>query len=400
MTEVRAESTGAVQPRDLRNSAGQGSNQSSGELGLLEIASALARHKKVVLGFPLACAAVAAIVTLLMPNWYKATTKILPPQQSQSNAIAILGQLGAVAGGATQALGLKNPSDVFVAMLKSRTIADRLIEKFQLRNVYDEKFMVDARKELERNSSIAAGRDGVITVEVEDKDPRRASEMANAYVEEMRAMTLDLAVGEASQRRLFFETQLKKTKDDLAKAEMDLRAFNEKTGTINPESQAVLTVSTAAALRAQITSREVQLSAMRTFATEANPDLLRLQREIESLNVELGKLERSEGVRKRGVLLSVNDAPELSLEFLRQFREVKYQEALLQALSKQYELARIDEAKDATLIQVLDKALPPERKSKPKRALTVVLAALMALVCASLFALMKEAIGRARQGTD
>ena len=250
MTEVRAESTGAVQPRDLRNSAGQGSNQSSGELGLLEIASALARHKKVVLGFPLACAAVAAIVTLLMPNWYKATTKILPPQQSQSNAIAILGQLGAVAGGATQALGLKNPSDVFVAMLKSRTIADRLIEKFQLRNVYDEKFMVDARKELERNSSIAAGRDGVITVEVEDKDPRRASEMANTYVEEMRAMTLDLAVGEASQRRLFFETQLKKTKDDLAKAEMDLRAFNEKTGTINPESQAVLTVSTAAALRA------------------------------------------------------------------------------------------------------------------------------------------------------
>ena len=218
------------------------------EGGLLDLAIVLAKRKRLVLGFPLACAVIVASVSLLMPNWYKATATILPPQQSQSNAVAILGQLSVVAGGTTQALGIKNPSDVFVDMLKSRTIADQLIEKFQLVNIYDKKFVVNVRRELAGNSSITAAKDGVITIDVEDRDPKRAAELANAYVDELRAMTQDLAVGEAGQRRLFFDTQLKRTKDDLINAETQLKTFNEKTGTINPESQAILTVSTAAAL--------------------------------------------------------------------------------------------------------------------------------------------------------
>jgi tyrosine-protein kinase Etk/Wzc len=368
--------------------------------GLLDLAIVLAKRKRLVLGFPSACAVVAAAASLLMPNWYRATATILPPQQGQSNAVAILGQLSVVAGGTTQALGIKNPSDVFVDMLKSRTIADQLTEKFQLVKIYDKKFIVDARRELAGNSSITAAKDGVITIDVEDRDPKRAAELANAYVDELRAMTQDLAVGEAGQRRLFFDTQLKRTKDDLINAETQLKTFNEKTGTINPESQAILTVSTAAALRAQITSREVQLSAMRTFATETNPDLLRLQKEIESLQTELSKMEHSTGVRKGGVLLSVGEAPEVSLEYLRRFRDVKYYEALFQALAKQYELARIDEAKDATLIQVLDKAVPAERKSRPRRALLVVLTTMTAAIAATLWAFIHEALERARHDPE
>jgi len=368
--------------------------------GLLDLAIVLAKRKRLVLGFPLACAVIVASASLGMPNWYKATATILPPQQGQSNAVAILGQLSVAAGGTTQALGIKNPSDVFVDMLKSRTIADQLTEKFQLVKIYDKKFIVDARRELAGNSSITAAKDGVITIDVEDRDPKRAAELANAYVDELRAMTQDLAVGEAGQRRLFFDTQLKRTKDDLINAETQLKTFNEKTGTINPESQAILTVSTAAALRAQITSREVQLSAMRTFATETNPDLLRLQKEIESLQTELSKMEHSTGVRKGGVLLSVGEAPEVSLEYLRRFRDVKYYEALFQALAKQYELARIDEAKDATLIQVLDKAVPAERKSRPRRALLVVLTTMTAAIAATLWAFIHEALERARHDPE
>ena len=205
----------------------------------------------------------------------------------------MLGQLGALAGGAGQALGIKNPNDTFVAMLKSRTVADNLIQKFELKGVYEEKLMMYARKELASNTNIASGKDGVITIDVDDKDPKRAAEIANAYVDQLRDLTLNLAVGEAGQRRLFFETQLKKSKDDLANAEVDLKKFQQKTGLIDPKGQAGLTVSAAASLRAQITAREVQLAAMRTFATEQNPEMLRTQEELSSLRAEMARMEKT-----------------------------------------------------------------------------------------------------------
>ena len=188
--------------------AGPQSSQADDEISLLDIAIVLAKHKKLIFGLPFLAAVITAGITLLMPNWYTATTKILPPQQSQSSAAAMLGQLGALAGGAGQALGIKNPNDTFVAMLKSRTAADNLIQRFDLKKVYDEEFMMYARKELASNTNIASGKDGVITIEVDDKDPKRAAEIANAYLDQLRDLTLHLAVGEAGQRRLFFETQL------------------------------------------------------------------------------------------------------------------------------------------------------------------------------------------------
>ena len=332
--------------------------------------------------------------SLLMPNWYTATTKILPPQQSQSSAAAMLGQLGALSGGAGQALGIKNPNDTFVAMLKSRTVADNLIQQFALKGVYDEKLMMYARNELASNSNIASGKDGVITIEVDDKDPKRAADMATAYVEQLRDLTLHLAVGEAGQRRLFFETQLKKSKDDLAKAEVDLKQFQQKTGLIDPRGQAGLTVSAAASLRAQITAREVQLAAMRTFATEQNPQMLRIQEELTSLRSEMARMEKNSSTDKGDVLTPVGKAPEVGLEYIRKYRDVKYYETLVELLARQYEMARIDEARDATVIQVLDKAIPPERKSKPKRSLIVLLTTLMAGFLSLLWTFAKEALDR------
>ena len=228
----------------------------------------LARNRKLVLGVPVGVGILTLVALFLYPSWYTATAKIMPPQQSQSNAVAILGQLGAITGGAGQALGLKNPSDVYVAILKSRSVADSLIERFDLKKVYDEDYLVEARKELASNSSISAGREGIITIEVDDRDPKRAADLANAYVEELRSLTVNLAVSEASQRRLFFEGQLKKAKGDLANAEVDLKKFTQDSGLVNPQGQIGLSVAAAAALRAQITAKEIQLSAMRTFATE------------------------------------------------------------------------------------------------------------------------------------
>lgn len=370
--------------------------ESDDEISLLDIAIVLAKHKKLILGLPFLAAVITVGITLLMPNWYTATAKLLPPQQSQSNAVAILGQLGAISGGASQALGLKNPSDIFVAMLKSRTVADAIIERFKLKELYDQKYFQDVRKTLAGNVLISAGRDGVITLEVDDKSPQRAADMANAYVEELEKLTRRLAVGEAGQRRLFFEQQLKQAKDDLTKAETELTKFQVDKRVLNPQGQASLTISAAAGLQAQIAAKEVQIAALRSFATQENPDLHRAQEELGGLRSQLAKVGRGGSGDIGDVLLSMGKAPQEGVEYLRKFRDVKYYETLYELLAKQYEIGRIDEAKEATLIQVLDKAVEPERKSKPKRSLIVLLTGLVTAILAVIVAFAREATEKAK----
>ena len=365
------------------------------EISLLDILIVLAKHKKLILGLPFLAAVIAAGITLMQPNWYTATAKLLPPQQSQSNAVAILGQLGALSGGASSALGLKNPSDIFVAMLKSRTVADAIIERFKLKDVYNKKYFEDTRKALSKNVNIKAERDGVITIEVNDTSAKRAAEMSNAYVEELESLTLRLAVGEAGQRRLFFEKQFQRAQQDLAAAEIAMQKLQERTGIINPTGQASLSVAAAAGLRAQITAKEVQLSAIRAFATDQNPDLMRTEKELEGLRVQLAKTSRT-SEEKGDVLMGIGKLPGASVEFVKRYRDVKYHETLFDLLAKQFEIAKIDEAKEATLIQVLDKAITPERKSKPKRSLIVLLTGLMAGFFGIFWAFVKEALDRAR----
>jgi uncharacterized protein involved in exopolysaccharide biosynthesis len=362
---------------------------------VLDFFLTLARRKKLVLGLPATASVLALLISFALPNWYTAGTKIMPPQQSQTNAVAILGQLGALAGGgASQALGLKNPSDVYVSMLKSRTVADALLQRFDLLHLYGEDLMLDARRELAHNTSIVAGREGIITIEVDDKDPKRAADMAAAYVEELRNRTLNLAVGEASQRRLFFEGQLKKARNDLTLAEMELKKFSESAGLMNPQGQLSLTVAAAASLRAQITAKEIQLAAMRSFATESNPDMKRIMQEVLGLRSELAKLEKDPTVTKGDVMMPFGKAPGVALEYGRRFRDMKYHETLFEVLARQYEIARIDEAKDATLIQVLDASVVPEKKSRPKRVIIALLAGLLAFIVAVATALILDALKR------
>ena len=370
------------------------------EISILDILIVLAKHKKLILGLPFLAGIIAAGITLLMPNWYTGTAKILPPQPSHSNAVAILGQLGAMGGGATQAIGIKNPNDVFVAMLNSRTVADSLIEKFDLKTIYGKELMTDVRKSLANNTSIASGKDGVIAIEVDDKDPKRAADLANAYVSQLEVLTINLAVSEAGKRRLFFEKQLQTVKEALTSAEVALQKSQELSGIINPAGQASLSVAAAAGLRAQITATQVQISTLRTFAAEQNPDLIRTESELAGLRRELARMRAGAGLEKGDVLLSIGKAPKASLDYLKKYRDVKYYETLFELLAKQYELARIDEAKDATLIQVLDKAIQPERKSRPKRSLIVLLTAFVAGLLAVFWAFVREALSRARLDSE
>jgi capsule polysaccharide export protein KpsE/RkpR len=265
-------------------------------------------------------------------------------------------------------------------MLRSRTVADAIIERFELKRLYGKELLDDARRKLDTQREISTARDGVITIRVDDHDAIRAAAMANAHADELEKLTMDLAVSEASQRRLFFEKQLKKAKDDLSVAEVSLKKFQEDSGLIKPSDQAGMTVLASASLRAQITAKEVQLAAMQSFGTTQNPDIIRTQQEVAALRSQLARIEKEPRQSPGDLIVPIGRVPETSLEFVQKYREVKYQEALFELLAKQYELARIDEAKNATLIQLFDRAIPPDRKSRPNRTLLVLLAAFAALL--------------------
>ena len=363
-------------------------------VSLLDLAIVLAKHKKIVLGFPFAVAILAVVYALTLPSIYTATTKILPPQ-SQSSASAMLASLGGLASLAGGAAGIKSPNDLYVGMLKSRTVADNLIKRFDLNTVFKSKYQSDTRKALESGTAITAGKDGIITIDFDDKDPKRAAEIANAYVDELFNLTKTLAITEAAQRRLFFEKQLEQTRDNLVKVESAAREAINEGGLVKVDDQGRALVETTARLRAQATVKEVQIGAMRSYATDQNPQMLAAQQELLVLKNELARMEGTAGVASGDKFPSTQGMKNLGL-----LRDVKYYETVYELMAKQFEMAKIDEAKDPSLVQVVDKAVVPDRKSKPKRSLIVLSSALAAGFAAVLWAFIKEGLDKARQNSE
>lgn len=370
------------------------------EIRLLDLLIVLAKNKFMIIGVTFGAALLSVIISLALPNVYTGAAKLLPPQQSQSTAAMVLGQLGGLAGIAGNSLGIKNPNDLYVGMLKSRTVADSIISRFDLQKLYDEETMVQTRKHLEKNTNISAGKDGLITIEFDDEDPMRAAAITNAYVAELQKLTQNLAVTEAAQRRLFFEQQLKQAKEDLSSAEVAMKVTQEKTGLIKLDDQGRAIIEAVATLRAQIAAKEVELRAMRSFATEQNSDYIRSQQQLAGLRSELTKLERSHIGGGGDILVPTGKVPEAGLEYVRRFRDVRYHETIFELLAKQFEVAKIDEAKDAAVVQVVDEALPPDRKSRPRRSVIVIVFTLLAGIAAVLFAFVREAYSRAARNEE
>jgi uncharacterized protein involved in exopolysaccharide biosynthesis len=332
-------------------------------LSLFELALPLAQHWKLLLIGPLLTGMVALGVTYLMKPIYTSRTVFLPPQQQQSAAAAAVAQLGALSGLIGGAVGVKSSADQYVALLQSTSVADRLIDEFKLMQVYDKEFRFEARKALADNSRIALGKkDGLITVEVEDTDPPRAAAIANRHVDELRRLISQLALTEAQQRRVFFEDQLKKTRDDLTGAQTALQSSGFSAGALKAEPRAA--AESYARLRAEATAAEVRLQTLRRNLAETTPEV---QQALATLIALRGQLARTEAPTEP------NGGP----DYVGKFREFKYQEALFDLFARQYELARLDESREGALVQVVDTAQPAERKSKPKRALIAVVTTLI-----------------------
>lgn len=370
------------------------------EVTLLDVLTVLAKHSKMIVRVTIGATILALVISFLIPKKFTATTRILPPQQTQSSALAMLAQLNPLAAGLGKDLGLKNPSDLFVTMLKSRTVEDSLINQFDLRKEYGYKTYFDTREKLEARSSIGSAKDSTILISVEDGDPERAAQMANAYVDELYKLSQTLAVTEASQRRLFFQRQLETAKQDLAEAEAALRQTQEKTGLIQLDGQAKAIIESTAALKAQIVAREVQLQRVRLFATEQNREYQGLQQELSGLRAQLARVEQTEPGGNGDIGIATAKIPAAGLEYVRRYRDVKYYETIFELLAKQYEAAKLDEAKNAAIIQVMDKAVAPEKKSSPKRGLITGITFFAAFFLACLWALVRESCQGMQQNPE
>ena len=376
-------------------------HEAADEISLLDLLIVLARRRRDLLAGTAATAVLAAIVSFLLPNRYTATTVVLPPQQNTSSAVALLGQLGSVnplASLAGSSLGLKNPNDLQVAMLKSRTVEDAMIDRFNLMNLYRERRRSDARKALEKGMDIEDGlKDGLIRISVTDKSSRRAAEMANAYVEEYKKFSATIAVTEASQRRLFFEQQLVPAKENLANAEEALKQTQQKTGLIQLDGQARAVIESVAQLRGQVAAKEVQIRAMHQFASEQNPDLQLAEQELAGLQNELARMGAASGGSSGDFLMPKGTVPAAGLDYARKLRDVKYNETIFEILTKQFEIAKIDEARQGSVVQLVDKAVEPDKKSSPNRVLIVAIATVGGFVLAVFWVLFSESLRFARR---
>lgn len=346
-------------------------------INLIDLLSTLAKSWRLLLVVPLIVGLCALGVSYLIPPTYTAVTKFLPPQQQQSAAASMLQSLGALGGLAGAASGLKNPGDQYVAFLKSRRLQGVLNERFKLQARYEAEFNDDVFDKLSERVRIGTGKDGLISVEVDDKEPAFAAQLANAYVEELGQLLERLAVTEAQQRRQFFEKQLLQTKTKLTQAEQTLKATGVTASVLKTNPAAA--VASLAQLQAQITAQEIKVASMRGYLTEYAPAFKQAQAELVALHAAESRAAASSQQVEGG-----------GADYIARYRDMKYHEALFELFARQFELAKVDESREGALIQVLDIATAPNRKSKPKKMMIALIGTLGAGFFALIFVFVRE----------
>ena len=362
------------------------------EISLLDLLTIIGLYKKFIFLFSISCTLIAVVVSLIMTPVFTAKTVFMPPQQQSSSASSLLSSLGGLTGLVGGVAGVKTPDEMYMAFLKSDVILNRLIEHYDLKTRYKNQDLMDARKSLLSKVRVLSDKkSGLLSVEVDDMDPAFAATLANTFVTELGVLTDRLAVTDAQQRRRFFEIQIQRTQQKLARVEEQFRVSQGKSGFQVPSINADTSLRNIAELHWQIASREIQLQAIDRFATQQNPQVQRLTSELTAMRMTLKKLELGSGVNSLGPIQQ---------EAMSYYREMKIQESMLEAFVKQLELARVDEAKEGPLIQVVDVATPPERRSSPKRALIVLSSVMAGLFLSLLIVFIRQSLGSLNSNTE
>ncbi|MBL8342539.1 MAG: lipopolysaccharide biosynthesis protein [Rubrivivax sp.] len=334
----------------------------------------------------MAVAAAAFGLASLWPATYTSRASFMlpqPPQSSLAGSLASLGPLASLGlGGAT-----RSPAEQYVALMQSTLVQDRLLDRFALLAVYDVEFRVDAQRRLTERTRISVGRkDGLVSVEVDDRDAKRAADIANAHIEELRALLSRLAVTEAQQRRVFFESQLEQAQERLIRAQLALQDSGFTQGALRAEPRAA--AEEYGRLKGEVTAAEVRVQTMQGYLSDAAPEMRQARDTLQALRAQLRTLERAAGPVGKG-----------GTDYVTKYREFKYRETLFELLAKQYEIARVDESRENPLIQIIDSATPPEKQSAPRRVRITAAAAgaALLLLCAAALARRRGAPARQRR---
>ncbi len=363
--------------------------QEEEEINLLELALVIVKRKRLVIGLPLIAAVLAIIYSLTLPNIYTATAKILPPQKEGGGGLsALLSQAGGLGGLVGGVSGLGGPAELYVGILKSRSVGDAVVKRLNLVQIFKAKSSEDARDALEGAVNIKSGKDGIITISVDNKDPKLAAQLANSYVEELSRASTRLNLSKAGTERVFLEKRLELVRGDLIKAEEKLKSFAQQNKTIQIDSQAKASIEGIAKLKAELVTKEVQLESIRTFQTDESSEVKALVSGIAKIRREIGSHASASGSGEG--IPGLGSVPGLGLQYARLMRDLKIQEAIFEQLTKQFEVAKLAEAKDSTTLQVLDEAVSPLHRSRPKRSLMVILATVSAFFVGVMCAFILE----------
>lgn len=374
------------------------------EISIFDVLLALGPYRRLIFIIAAAFTAIGIIAALIVRPSYTSHTVILPPREHASLATDMMSQLsslGAMSGLITGGLGIKSQVDLYVALLKSDTIADALIRQFDLEREYKTKYLSRARKDLAKHTSIKADlKSNLITIEFTDHDPKRAAAIASAYVDQYRQLSQHLAITEAGQRRAFFQRQMLQAKNDLENAEEALVKTEQQTGLVSLDSQERAQIESAAMLRAQITVKQAEIQSMQAYATAENPQLIEAQRSLASLQDELNKMGGGGVTIGREFVVPQAKVPKEGMEYVRRLRDVKYYTTIFDILARQFEAAKLDEAREGQLVQVVDPAMVPDRKSSPHRALWILVALFIGLAVGTAIASMLAALHWMRLDPD
>ena len=348
------------------------------------------KHRRLLIRNTLAVTFAAVVISLILTEKYTATATILPPSQDQTMMLGMFstGMPSSIANLSrlTSGLpGLFSPSDLFAALMKSSRIKSTIIRKYNLKKEFKTKTMIDASKALDEITDIEVTPEGIIAVDVTYKNKQLAVDIANSYIEELDKLNKEVTMTTGKKYRIFVEERLKESQDSLAEAEKALKDFQEKNLTISLEEEMVSVIQTIAELKSRIILLEVRKGAIAAYSHVNNPYLIEIDSELKQLKSQLAEIEFGTGEIKKkefgaGFAVPLAQLPNVYLEYLRLFREVKIQEAIFELLTQQYEQAKIMEQKDTPTVQFLDIASPPEKRSFPRRTFIVVFAFALSIV--------------------
>jgi uncharacterized protein involved in exopolysaccharide biosynthesis len=372
-------------------------------ISLIDLLLVFARHKLKIIVVPFLVGCVVAAYSLTLPEIYTASATIVPSKGGQPSALALISNISGLSG--VGGGGVTDNSHLTVTMLKSRRVMDRVIDihEINIDAAGKERPMEESRIDLSDSTKIELGRnDGVITISIENKDPEKAAAIANQYITELEILSRGLALSEASHRRLFIERQMKESSKRLQDAEESMRNSQEQSGLIHLDEQGRSIIQAIARIQGEITAKQVELSSLKLSATDENPLVKNAEAVIDELRSQLASFEEKVPEKPEGVPLIFSSArvPEVGLQYARRLRDLKYAETIHQSLTKQYQVAKLDEAQNANLFSVLDKAIPPVKRTRPMRRTMVLVSMFSTCLVVILMAFLLEVKHKAEENPE